>query len=94
MVIPVQKVWVRLAKRLGIRKTGLVKLHHDVRTCEYEDVHVLWEMLKKNETGIARSAVGRKQGHLWNIVNWLAAVDEMVSNYAPSTNQRDEEDEY
>ncbi|KAK3029809.1 hypothetical protein RJ639_038251 [Escallonia herrerae] len=49
---------------------GLVKLHHDVRTCEYEDVHVLWEMLKKNETGIARSAVGRKQGQLWNIVNW------------------------
>ncbi|KAK3020742.1 hypothetical protein RJ639_047870 [Escallonia herrerae] len=68
MVIPVQKVWVRVAKRLGIRKTGLVKLHHDVRTCEYEDVHVLWEMLKKNETEIARSAVGRKQGQLWNIL--------------------------
>ncbi|CAK9182849.1 unnamed protein product [Ilex paraguariensis] len=70
MVVPVRNVWIRVAKRLGIRKTGLVKLRHDVRTCEYEDVHVLWDMLKKNETEITRSAAGKKKGRAWSIANW------------------------
>nr|GMC66529.1 Ran-binding protein like [Ipomoea batatas] len=26
---------------------GLVKLHHAVKTCEYEDVHSLWEIVKR-----------------------------------------------
>jgi hypothetical protein len=30
--------------------TGLLKLRRDVRACEYEDVQVMWEMLKRNET--------------------------------------------
>ncbi|RZC62735.1 hypothetical protein C5167_024499 [Papaver somniferum] len=50
MMLPLRRVWFHLAARLGIRKSGLLKLKHDVRTCEYEDVHVMWEMLKRSET--------------------------------------------
>ena len=28
----------------------LVKLHDDVQTCAYEDVQVMWEMLRRSET--------------------------------------------
>ncbi|OVA09315.1 hypothetical protein BVC80_897g20 [Macleaya cordata] len=50
MILPMKRVWMIVAIRLGIRKNGLLKLRHDVRTCEYEDVHVMWEMLKRSET--------------------------------------------
>ncbi|KAI3465275.1 hypothetical protein Pfo_021938 [Paulownia fortunei] len=55
MIIPMRKVWAKVSKRIGFRKTGLVKLRQDVRTCEYEDVHILWDMLKRNETNLTRS---------------------------------------
>lgn len=29
---------------------GLLKLHDDVQTCEYEDVQVMWEMLQRTES--------------------------------------------
>lgn len=50
---------------------GHVKLHHDVRKCEYEDVQILWDMLKKNETGDAtKSPSGRKKVRFWDIIDW------------------------
>lgn len=53
--------------RLGFENfPGLVKLQQDVRTCEYEDVHVLWEMLERNETGLT----GRRKGPFWEFVQW------------------------
>ncbi|KAI3931860.1 hypothetical protein MKW98_012270 [Papaver atlanticum] len=55
MMLPLRRVWFHLAARLGIRKSGLLKLKHDVRTCEYEDVHVMWEMLKRSETETSKS---------------------------------------
>lgn len=33
---------------------GLWKLRKEVRTCEYEDVHVMWEMLRKTDCEIGR----------------------------------------
>lgn len=45
---------------------GLVKLRQDIRTCEYEDVHILWNMLKRNETDLTR----RKKEPFWNILRW------------------------
>lgn len=33
---------------------GLWNLRKEVRTCEYEDVHVMWEMLQKTESEIGR----------------------------------------
>ncbi|CAL9093624.1 hypothetical protein MUK42_22739 [Musa troglodytarum] len=54
VVIPMRRVQVGVAARLGIRRSGLRKLRKEVRTCEYEDVHVLWEMLQKSADTEAR----------------------------------------
>ncbi|KAJ8541181.1 hypothetical protein K7X08_001997 [Anisodus acutangulus] len=71
MMDPMRKAWTRVSTRLRFRKNGLVKLHRDVRKCEYEDVHILWEMLKKNETGDAtKSAAGPKKVRFWDIIDW------------------------
>ncbi|OIT33073.1 hypothetical protein A4A49_24854 [Nicotiana attenuata] len=71
MMVPMRKVWTKVSRRLRIRKNGLVKLRRDVRKCEYEDVHILWEMLKKNETGDATtSAAARKKVRFWDIFDW------------------------
>ncbi|XVF64170.1 hypothetical protein PTKIN_Ptkin09bG0146300 [Pterospermum kingtungense] len=50
MTTPMRRVWTGVATRLRIRKSGLLKLRKDVRSCEYEDVQVMWEMLRRNET--------------------------------------------
>ncbi|KAG5543627.1 hypothetical protein RHGRI_016394 [Rhododendron griersonianum] len=97
MMAPMQRIWIVVAQRIGVRKTGkdsyisppishlwlahlkfdsllfdvlnwLVKLRQDVRTCEYDDVHVLWDMLKRNETELASPRT--KKRHFWNIYNW------------------------
>ncbi|XP_057973420.1 uncharacterized protein LOC131161589 [Malania oleifera] len=70
MMLPMQRVWGGVAKRLGIRKSGLLKLRQDVRTCEYEDVRVMWEMLKRNETELTHSPAKRKKRPFWNIFEW------------------------
>ena len=31
---------------------GLLKLEDDVQTCGYEDVRVMWEMLRRSETEV------------------------------------------
>ncbi|CAM0905805.1 unnamed protein product [Alopecurus aequalis] len=44
--VPVKRVWLGLSARLGLRRTtGLSELRKEKRTCEYWDVHVMWEML-------------------------------------------------
>ncbi|KAM3237454.1 hypothetical protein P3S67_011868 [Capsicum chacoense] len=71
MVNPMRKAWSRFSTRIRFRKTGLVKLRRDVRKCEYNDVHILWDMLKKNETvDAAKSHCGRKKVRFWDIINW------------------------
>ncbi|XP_010939726.1 uncharacterized protein [Elaeis guineensis] len=54
VVIPMRRVWINVTTRVGARKNGLWKLRKEVRTCEYEDVHVMWEMLQKTESEIGR----------------------------------------
>ncbi|XP_047088651.1 uncharacterized protein LOC124700604 isoform X2 [Lolium rigidum] len=45
--VPAKKIWLAMASRLGLRPTaGLRNLRKEVRTCEYRDVHVMWEMLR------------------------------------------------
>ncbi|KAG2699030.1 hypothetical protein I3843_07G173800 [Carya illinoinensis] len=68
VTFPVRLVWDGVAVRLGIRKSGLLKLRHDVRTCEYEDVRVMWEMLKRNETEQCPEKI-KKRG-FWNFLEW------------------------
>ncbi|TVU47995.1 hypothetical protein EJB05_07614 [Eragrostis curvula] len=47
VVLPVRRVWLGVASRFGVRQTGLWRLRQEVSTCEYEDVHVMWEMLSR-----------------------------------------------
>ncbi|XP_020264711.1 uncharacterized protein LOC109840459 [Asparagus officinalis] len=51
MVFPVKKALVAVASRVKPRKDGkgILKLHDDVQTCEYQDVQIMWEMLQKAE---------------------------------------------
>uniref|UniRef100_M0ZJV1 Uncharacterized protein n=1 Tax=Solanum tuberosum TaxID=4113 RepID=M0ZJV1_SOLTU len=72
MMDPMRKAWSRVSTRIHNRKTGHVKLHHDVRKCEDEDVQILWDMLKKNEKGsdVSKSPSGRKKVRFWDIINW------------------------
>ncbi|KAK4352191.1 hypothetical protein RND71_027709 [Anisodus tanguticus] len=65
---------------------GLVKLHRDVRKCEYEDVNILWEMLKKNETGDAtKSAAGPKKVRFWDIIDWAKRDEGEIEGWVFST---------
>ncbi|KAK8581037.1 hypothetical protein V6N12_071283 [Hibiscus sabdariffa] len=50
-----RRVWTGMATRLGGRKSGLFKLQKDVRSCEYRDVQVMWEMLKRSEAEMEES---------------------------------------
>ncbi|KAG7024293.1 hypothetical protein SDJN02_13107, partial [Cucurbita argyrosperma subsp. argyrosperma] len=71
MTSPLRRFSFRIASRLGFRKRGLLKLGRDVRACEYGDVQVMWEMVKRNE----KEVVGvqerrRKRRSLLNILWW------------------------
>ncbi|XP_042507234.1 uncharacterized protein LOC122083474 [Macadamia integrifolia] len=65
-----RRVWSRTATRLGIRKSGLLKLRHDVSECEYEDVHVMWDMLKKTDTELGRSPSKKQKRALLKFLMW------------------------
>ncbi|CAO1939327.1 unnamed protein product, partial [Urochloa humidicola] len=57
--VPVRRVWRGLSARLRRRRaTGLGRLRKDVRTCEYSDVHVMWEMLSSTSNGDAMGGGG------------------------------------
>uniref|UniRef100_A0ACD5X7X5 Uncharacterized protein n=1 Tax=Avena sativa TaxID=4498 RepID=A0ACD5X7X5_AVESA len=46
--VPAKKIWLAIASRLGLRpRAGLRNLRKEVRTCEYRDVHIMWEMLRE-----------------------------------------------
>ncbi|KAL9447090.1 hypothetical protein AB3S75_014708 [Citrus x aurantiifolia] len=70
MGLPMRRVWNGVALRLGIRKSGLLRLRQDVRSCEYEDVRVMWEMLKRNEPELARSPSRSKKRFCLNFFGW------------------------
>ncbi|KAJ7958241.1 Elongation factor 4 [Quillaja saponaria] len=77
MVFPMRRVWNGVASRFGFNKSGIVKLQRDVRACEYEDIHIMWEMLKRNETETARSPGNSSKfprrsnkRQYWNLIEW------------------------
>nr|DAD41466.1 TPA_asm: hypothetical protein HUJ06_015789 [Nelumbo nucifera] len=65
MRLPLLSLWLDVSTRLGIRKSGIFKLRHEVRTCEYEDVQVMWEMLKRNNCEIARTPTKKRKRPFW-----------------------------
>ncbi|XWS21276.1 hypothetical protein CRYUN_Cryun30bG0041900 [Craigia yunnanensis] len=70
MTIPMSRVWTSVATRLRVRKSGLLKLRKDVRSCEYEDVQVMWEMLRRNETEVVQFPSRFKKRPLSNCFEW------------------------
>ena len=75
MTRPMRKVWTKLYKKLGLRKDAEhIKLQQDVKSCEYEDVHVLWEMLKRNDSqsgsNTCRKDAEKTESPFWEIVQW------------------------
>lgn len=46
---------------------GLLKLHDDIQTCGYEDVQIMWEMLRRTESEIMPHQTKRK--HRWFLKN-------------------------
>ena len=64
--VPAKRVWLSLGALLGLRPTkGLGELHKVVRTCEYRDIHVMWELLGGTDPGAppngAAGIAGKKQ---------------------------------
>ncbi|GKU92733.1 hypothetical protein SLEP1_g6422 [Rubroshorea leprosula] len=73
MIFPVRRVWLAVSARVKARKNGagLLKLHDDVQTCGYQDVQVMWEMLRRSETEpIAQHNNKRKQRPFWRVFVW------------------------
>ncbi|OAY76546.1 hypothetical protein ACMD2_03528 [Ananas comosus] len=77
IVFPMRRVWIGVASRLGMRKSGLSRLRYEVSTCEYEDVRVMWEMLSRTdgEIGVGRRGRRRhrtagKRPHVWAVLDW------------------------
>ncbi|XP_039137322.1 uncharacterized protein LOC120274849 [Dioscorea cayenensis subsp. rotundata] len=64
VIIPMRRVWIVAVARLRTRRTGLGGLRQEVSTCEYEDVHVMWEMVSKTGTS-------ERKPHVWDgIFGW------------------------
>ncbi|XP_019088058.1 PREDICTED: uncharacterized protein LOC104725156 [Camelina sativa] len=49
MAFPTRRIWNRFTVSVGFRHSGLLRLQHDVSSCEYEDIHIMWNLLHKNE---------------------------------------------
>ncbi|KAK9097195.1 hypothetical protein Sjap_022692 [Stephania japonica] len=66
------RVGIGLAGRLGLRNSGrgLLKLRKDIRRCEYDDIHVMWEMLQRTDA----DPPPRKQGRMRRFLLWRMFV--------------------
>ncbi|CAI9780035.1 unnamed protein product [Fraxinus pennsylvanica] len=63
LVFPVRRVWCAASVRVRARKNGagLLKLRNDIQTCGYEDVQIMWEMLRRTESEPMPRHTKRKQ---------------------------------
>ncbi|WOK95016.1 hypothetical protein Cni_G03721 [Canna indica] len=69
VVFPVKRAWVTVAAKVKARKQGdgILKLHEDVQMCGYEDVQVLWEMVRQSEMEVSQQQQQQQQRkrHFW-----------------------------
>ncbi|KAG5236552.1 RNA-directed RNA polymerase [Salix suchowensis] len=49
LISPLKKLWFRLHSTPKNRR-GIYILYEDVKSCQYEDVHVLWSILVDSNT--------------------------------------------
>ncbi|KAF5193370.1 hypothetical protein FRX31_017044 [Thalictrum thalictroides] len=71
MNVFLRRFWVAFARSLGIHHTGLQKLTDEVKTCEYDDVHIMWKLLKKTQIDMAESPTKKLKRHLQNIFQYV-----------------------
>ncbi|VFQ87257.1 unnamed protein product [Cuscuta campestris] len=52
LAFPVRRVWFAVSARVKDPNhgAGLLKLRDDIQTCGYEDVQVMWEMLRRTDS--------------------------------------------
>ncbi|KAL5706871.1 hypothetical protein ACHQM5_024982 [Ranunculus cassubicifolius] len=81
MHVNLRRLWFGLACRLGIRNRGLQKLSHDVKTCEYEDVRIMWELLNKTDAELAALPPKKRKKHFWNIFMLAHRVPHLCSRF-------------
>ncbi|RXH72851.1 hypothetical protein DVH24_012535 [Malus domestica] len=100
MKFPMRKIWSRVATHLGIHKSGLPKLRHDIRTCEYEDVHVMWRMLNPNDRsetiqlggggGGGETAKKKRFSNLFDWIKRTPSVCRLVGNYSNTQSMKND----
>lgn len=66
---------------LLITGAGLLKLHDDIETCGYEDVKVMWEMLRRSESEVVGHQPKRKQRPFWRVSVWSNGHAPAASSY-------------
>ena len=65
---------------------GLLKLEDDVQTCEYQDIQVMWEMLRRTESGgPIDNHHEREHQPFWRIFEWSSNHIEASSESANHT---------
>ncbi|XP_024968929.1 uncharacterized protein LOC112508520 [Cynara cardunculus var. scolymus] len=70
MVLPMRRVWLAVGARVKSTHNGggLLKLHDDIQTCGYEDIQVMWEILRRTESGATSNPAKRKPKPFWKIL--------------------------
>ncbi|XP_022883743.1 uncharacterized protein LOC111400567 [Olea europaea var. sylvestris] len=71
MVFPVRRAWCAFTARVKTRKNGdgLLKLRDDIQTCGYEDVQIMWDMLRSETENMSRHDK-RKNRWFWRNLSW------------------------
>ncbi|KAL1812655.1 hypothetical protein DCAR_0624904 [Daucus carota subsp. sativus] len=72
MVCPVRKLLFAVAACVKPRKDGasLLKLHNDIQTCGYQDIQVMWEMIRRSELELISQSSKKKQRSFWRFFVW------------------------
>ncbi|KGN58642.1 uncharacterized protein LOC101215661 [Cucumis sativus] len=89
MIFPVRRVWLAVYGRLKARRNdeGLLKLHDDVETCGYQDVKVMWEILRRSEAElINHHQMRRKHKPFWKALVWSNHNSNSSTNIPKMTN--------
>ncbi|XAR61953.1 hypothetical protein NMG60_11016513 [Bertholletia excelsa] len=82
MMVPIRRIWRAVAKRVRVRKTGKMKLRHEVQTSEYEDIHVLWELLEKNvASSTSTPRTKKRRAGLSHIAHWARRATYLCRNF-------------
>ncbi|XP_078443977.1 uncharacterized protein LOC144713287 [Wolffia australiana] len=70
MIFPVRRAWLIVSARAKVGAKagpGILKLSDDVRSCGYEDVRVMWEILR---TELEISSAAPPKRTFWNVFLW------------------------